>query len=61
MDGEGAVVDGKPHPAVVELRQQRLVYARLVAALGLPTGIKEDPKPRQRRSIRGVYQFPGAS
>jgi len=30
------------HPGVAELRQQRLVLARLVAALGLPKGLADD-------------------
>ncbi|MGV0796364.1 P27 family phage terminase small subunit [Mycolicibacterium elephantis] len=63
LDADGAVVDSpqglKAHPAAAELRQQRIVLARLVAALGLPTGVVEDgdeQKKRQRRSARGVYQ-----
>jgi hypothetical protein len=47
----------KTHPAVVELRQQRLVLARLIVALRVPLGDQEEaPRPRsQRRGIRGVY------
>ncbi|MGV0633133.1 hypothetical protein ABQE69_05025 [Mycolicibacillus trivialis] len=39
LDASGGV---RVHPAVAELRQQRLVLARLVAALGLPKGLAED-------------------
>jgi hypothetical protein len=46
VDGEG-VLNVSPqgvraHPALVELRAQRICFARLVAQLGLPTG-EEDP------------------
>jgi hypothetical protein len=30
------------HPAVVEVRQQRLVLAKLIAGLGLPKGLADD-------------------
>jgi hypothetical protein len=43
------------HPALVELRQQRIALARLFAALHIPTG--EDTGRTQHRSIRGVYGF----
>ncbi len=61
MDADGPIIDSpqglKAHPAAGELRQQRIVLARLVAALGLPTGLVEDgDKKQQRRSARGVYQ-----
>ena len=55
--GERANVAG------VELRQQRLVLARLIAALRLPTGLDESNPARQRaqrRGIRGVYTNLGA-
>lgn len=67
---EGAITAsrlGEPrvHPAVVELRQQRLVLARLVVALRVPLGDQEDQSPSvsasspaarlQRRGLRGVY------
>lgn len=41
----------RAHPALQELRQQRIAFARLVAALDLPEGMK---KPR------GVYRIAGA-
>jgi len=48
----------RAHPALVEARQQRLVLARLLAALRLPAGDEKDCKAtsRQRRTgVRGVY------
>lgn len=58
---EGAVVDGRPHPALVEARQQRITYARLAAALRLPAGDESDPsalrRPQRRVGARGVYQL----
>jgi len=50
-----SVVDGvgRPSPLLAELRQQRLVLARLVAALRIPD---EDGIRAQRRQIRGVYR-----
>ncbi len=60
LDADGPIIDSpqglKAHPAAAELRQQRITLARLVAALGLPTGLVEEPAKRQRRSARGVYQ-----
>ncbi|MCQ4120438.1 terminase [Rhodococcus tibetensis] len=49
------------HPALPELRQQRIAFARLVAALGLESGVQEDSAPKQpRRAPRGVYGITGA-
>ena len=46
----------RAHPALVELRQQRICFARLVAQLGLPTGDEASaPAAGQRRATRGVY------
>ena len=63
LDTDGPMVDSpqglKAHPALPELRQQRIALARLVAALGLPTGLVEDQPKRQRRSARGVYDISG--
>ncbi len=41
----------RAHPALVEGRQQRLLLARLLRSLRLPTGEQEDPavEPRPRR------------
>lgn len=63
---EGPLLDGKPHPGVVELRQQRIVLARLIVALRVPLGdeaadSKHAPARLQRRAARGVYQFPGTA
>ena len=64
---EGALVDSpqgrKAHPAVVEARQQRVVLARLLAAMRMPVGEAGDQqanaRPR-RRGPRGVYGIRGA-
>lgn len=45
------------HPAVVELRQQRVVLARLLAALNIPT---ESDGPSVR-APRGVHRIRGVS
>jgi hypothetical protein len=44
--------DGGPSPALVELRQQRLVLGRLLASLRFPV---ERDGVLQRRSQRGFY------
>ncbi len=46
------------HPALVELRQQRITLAKLFAALHLPKG--EDERAGQYRGPRGVYEIGGA-
>ena len=59
---EGAIVDGpqgrRANPAATEARQQRVVLARLLAALRMPVGEAGDEqanaRPR-RRGPRGVY------
>lgn len=52
---EGPLADSsqgiRTHPAVVELRQQRIVLARLLAAVGVPTTAEP---------VRGVYAIHGA-
>jgi hypothetical protein len=54
LDAAGVTdAKGRPHPVLGELRQQRLVLARLVAALRIPD--EEGARP-QRRQIRGVYR-----
>lgn len=65
VDADG-VLDESPHgrrahPALVELRQQRICFARLIAQLGLPVGDQEaEPVKGQRRATRGVYGITGA-
>ena len=59
VDEEGPMVSAKDdgtraHPALVELRQQRITLARLLVALRVPIGDEEDRT--QRRGIRGVYR-----
>lgn len=61
LDADGPMVESpqglKAHPALPELRQQRAALARLLAALGLPTGVDEDQgQTKQRRSVRGAYK-----
>jgi hypothetical protein len=47
------------HPALVELRQQRIALARLFAALHIPVGEQTDRT--QHRGTRGVYGLRGVS
>jgi len=49
--------EDRAHPALMELRQQRLLLARLIVALRVPLGEQPDqPTGRpQLRSLRGVY------
>ena len=42
------------HPALVELRQQRITLARLFAALHLPVGDEDDAKVRAPRGVYGI-------
>jgi hypothetical protein len=55
IERDGILADSsqgvRTHPAVVEQRQQRIVFARLLAALGVPAG--SEP-------ARGVYGIRGA-
>lgn len=63
------ILDSSPqgrrvHPALPELRQQRIVLARLIAQLGVPLGDEEagegDGRNRvtkQRRATRGTYKL----
>ncbi len=60
---DGPLVDSpqglKAHPAVVEARQQRIVFARLLAALRLPSGDEHTKaagsRPQRRVGVRGAY------
>ncbi|WP_341957489.1 terminase [Microbacterium sp. LWH13-1.2] len=47
------------HPAIVEVRQQQLALARLLATLKVP-GLEEDDLPSSRPA-RGVYALRSAS
>ena len=61
VDAEGFLRDGRIHPAVVELRQQRIVLARLIVALRVPLGVMEGKSEdrTQHRGTRGVYALRG--
>lgn len=48
------------HPALVELRQQRITLARLMTALRIPTG-EEEGRTQSRGALRGVYGIGGAA
>src|SRR3954451_13785400 len=60
VDEQGTMIDGRPNPALVELRQQRILLARLVVALRVPLDDDGDVVPggqrTQARPIRGVHQ-----
>jgi hypothetical protein len=43
------------HPAAPELRQQRVTFARLLAALAVPSGAEDEASPQG--APRGVYQL----
>ncbi|MGV0646786.1 terminase [Mycolicibacterium sp. XJ2546] len=57
----------RAHPALVELRQQRIVFARLMSAMQLPSGLTasqhggaQPAQPTQRRpGAKGVYAING--
>lgn len=57
VDSEGLFLEQRVHPAVVELRAQRILLARLIVALRVPLGAEDDqPGDRlQYRGVRGVY------
>jgi hypothetical protein len=60
VDREGALLDSRTHPAMTELRQQRVLLARLVVALRVPLGEqKSGPQRTQYRGTRGVYGIRG--
>lgn len=63
LDAEGLMSETsqgpRVHPALVELRQQRIALARLFAALHIPTG--DEAGRTQHRGTRGVYGIRGAS
>jgi hypothetical protein len=57
---DGVLVSGRPHPALVEARQQRMTLARLVASLRLPEDLQLGrERPQRRGAARGTYQATG--
>ena len=60
---DGLLVVGKAHPALVELRQQRVLLARLIVALRVPLGDEDNQQPQrsQYRGTRGVYGIRGVA
>jgi hypothetical protein len=73
IDGLAEVVEGKGltsdspqgvrvHPAVVELRQQRVTLARLLAALNVPSCEVDESRDRPMPGRpRGVYAIQGGA
>jgi hypothetical protein len=63
LDTDGPMAESsqgiRVHPAAVELRQQRVTFARLLAALGVPSGAEEEAAPQG--APRGVYRLRGVS
>jgi hypothetical protein len=66
VEAEGALTtsrlgEPKAHPALVELRAQQVLLARLVVALRVPLGDQEEAgagsSRLQRRGLRGVYSL----
>jgi hypothetical protein len=55
LTAEGMMRDGKPHPALVESRQQQVTFARLIATLRLPEDLQANVRPQRRGAARGVY------
>jgi hypothetical protein len=60
LEAEGVMSESsqgvRVHPALVELRQQRVTFARLLTALRIPTGEHADAGRTQvRGGVRGVY------
>ncbi len=52
--------DGRPSPLLVELRQQRVAFSRLIASLRLPEDLAEpSQRPQRRGASRGVYSIAG--
>lgn len=55
VDRSGLLVGGRINPALVELRQQRILLVGLIVALRVPIGDAEEDGRDQRRGLRGVY------
>jgi len=64
---DGPMIEGptgsRVHPAVVEARQLKIAFARLLAALRLPAGEEGDAsrRPQRRVGVRGVHHLKGAA
>jgi hypothetical protein len=73
VDRDGELAESsqgmRAHPALVELRQQRIALARLVSAMQLPSGLAapqpggaQPVHPAQRRpGVKGVYAIGGGA
>lgn len=62
VDRDGPMLESRVHPALIELRQQRIVLARLIVALRVPLGEQDtDANRTQRRGVRGVYGLAATS
>jgi hypothetical protein len=66
LDADGVLSSSsqgvRVHPALVELRQQRLAFARLLTALRIPAGDESGEGRTQRRGgPRGVYAIRGSA
>lgn len=67
VDRDGAVIESpqgrKSHPAAVELRQQRVTFARLVSDMRLPAGLAaaKAKGQQQRPAVKGVYAVGGGN
>ncbi len=65
VKADGALVDSpqgrKANPAAVEARQQRIAFARILAALRLPAGDEDEERPQRRVGVRGTYSLRSAS
>ena len=72
VDRDGVLLDSsqgmRAHPALVELRQHRIAFARLVSAMQLPSGLAdakqrmpthESQRAQRRPGVRGVYAIDG--
>ena len=65
VDDEGPLLGDRAHPALVELRQQRILLARLIVALRVPLEDEEHDtgtaRRSQRRGLRGVHGIRGGA
>lgn len=66
LDAEGPMAQSsqgiRAHPALAELRQQRVVFARLLTALRIPQGEgQSEGRTQERGGVRGVYEIGGVA